>query len=72
MLLKKPFVKEDKTVVKASHPPLENILIECKCVVIKASPFKTLKDDPINPATSKTRKIIEQYNFIRQSLHTIG
>ena len=29
-VVKKNFVKEDKTVVKSSHPPLENILIDCK------------------------------------------
>jgi hypothetical protein len=29
-VVKNNFVKEDKTVVQSSHPPLENILIECK------------------------------------------
>ena len=29
-VVKKNFVKEDKTIVKSSHPPLENILIDCK------------------------------------------
>jgi hypothetical protein len=50
-VVKKNFVKEDKTVVQSSHPPLENILIECNGVTVK---------------------IIEQTNFVNQSLHTIG
>jgi hypothetical protein len=39
-VVKKKFVKEDKSVVNASHPPLENILIDVKGVSVKASPFK--------------------------------
>ena len=29
-VVKKNFIKEDKTIVKSSHPSLENILIDCK------------------------------------------
>jgi hypothetical protein len=64
---KRNFVKEDKTIVKSSHPHLENILIECKGVTVKASPFKIT--DGVHP---KNKKIIEQNNFVNQSLHTIG
>jgi hypothetical protein len=39
-VVKKKFTKEDKTVVNASHPPLEKILID-----VKASPFKMPKED---------------------------
>jgi hypothetical protein len=60
-------VKEDKTVVQSSHPPLENILIECKGVTVKGSPFKSANDVP-----RESKKIIEQNNFVNQSLHTIG
>jgi hypothetical protein len=66
-VVKKNFVKEDKTVVKSSHPPLENILIDCNGVTIKGSPFKSTIDVP-----PENKKIIEQNNFVSQSLHTIG
>jgi hypothetical protein len=65
-VVKKNFVKKDKTVVQSSHPPLENILIDCKGVTVKGSPFKSTNDIPC-----KSRKIIEQNNFVNQSLHTI-
>jgi hypothetical protein len=67
-VVKKKFTKEDKTVVNASHPPLENILIDVKGVSVKASPFKMPKNDCPNDS----RAIIEQNNFVNQSLHTIG
>ena len=66
-VVKKNFVKEDKTIVKSSRPPLENILIDCKWVTVKGSPFKSTSDVP-----PENRKIIEQNNFVNQSLHTIG
>ena len=65
-VVKKKFVKEDKTIVKSSHPPLENILIDYNGFSVKGPLFK-------NPDNSQeeTRKIIEQNNFVNQSLHTI-
>jgi hypothetical protein len=66
-VVKRNFVKEDKTIVKSSHPHLENILIECKGVTVKASPFKITDGVHL-----KNKKIIEQNNFVNQSLHTIG
>jgi hypothetical protein len=66
-VVKKNFVKEDKTIVKSSHPPLENILIDCKGVTVKGSPFKSTND-----IHHENRKIIEQNNFVNQSLYTIG
>jgi hypothetical protein len=65
-VVKKNFVKEDKIVVKSSHPPLENILIDCNGVAINDSPFKSTND--VSPENGK---IIEQNNFVNQSLHTI-
>jgi hypothetical protein len=62
-VVKKNFVKEDKTVVQSSHPPLENILIECNGVTVKGSPFKSANDVP-----RKSRKIIEQNNFVNTPL----
>jgi hypothetical protein len=53
-VVKKNFVKEDKTVVQSSHPLLENILIECNEVTVKGSPFKSANDVP-----RESRKIIE-------------
>jgi hypothetical protein len=67
-VVKKKFIKEDKIVVNASHPPLEKILIDVKGVTVKASPFKMPKDD----CPDDSRAIIEQNNFVNQSLHTIG
>jgi hypothetical protein len=66
-VVKKNFVKEDKTIVKSSHSPLENILIDCNGVTVKGSPFKSTNDVP-----PENKKIIEQNNFVNQSLHTIG
>jgi hypothetical protein len=66
-VVKKNFVKEDKTIVKSSHPPLTNILIDYNKVSVKGSPFKSTTD--VSP---ENRMIIEQNNFINQSLHTIG
>jgi cell division protein FtsB len=66
-VVKKNFVKEDKTVVKSSHPPLTNILIDYNKDSVKGSPFKSTTD--VSP---ENRMIIEQNNFINQSLHTIG
>jgi hypothetical protein len=66
-VVKKNFVKEDKTVVKSFHPPLTNILIDCNKVSVKGSPFKSTTD--VSP---ESRMIIEQNNFVNQSLHTIG
>jgi hypothetical protein len=66
-VVKKNFVKEDKTIVKSSHPPLTNILIDYNKVSVKGSPFKSTTD--VSP---ENRMIIEQNNFINQSLHMIG
>ena len=65
-VVKKNFVKEDKTIIKSSHPPLENIPIDCNGVTVKGSPFKSTSNVP-----PESRKIIEQNNFVNQSLHTI-
>jgi hypothetical protein len=67
-VVKKKFVKEDKSVVKASRPPLENILIDVNGVSVKASPFKK----PDDGCSDESRMIIEQNNFVNQSFHTIG
>ena len=65
------FVKEDKIIVRSSHPPLETVLITCQNsqnqkTEVKASPFKIA--DPQTPVIS----IIEQNNFTNESLHVIG
>ena len=67
-VVKKKFVKEDKFVVNSSHPPLETILIDCKGIYMKAYPFKK----PVDNCPGENRMIIEQNNFVNQSLHTIG
>ncbi|KAL4606808.1 hypothetical protein ACB092_09G130500 [Castanea dentata] len=58
---KSNFVKEEKTVVRSSHPPIETVLITHQNPEVKASPFKIVDDS-----------IIEQKNFANESLHVIG
>ena len=41
---KSNFVKEDKTIVRFSHPPLETVLITCQKKEVKASPLKIAND----------------------------
>ena len=65
------FVKEDKIIVRSSHPPLETVLITCQNsqnqkTEVKAFAFKIA--DPQTPIIS----IIEQNNFTNESLHVIG
>ena len=57
-VVKKKFVKEDKSIVNSSHPPLETILIDCKGISVKASPFKK----PLDDCPAENRMIIEQNN----------
>ena len=66
VIKKSNFVKEDKTIVRSSHPPLEIVLITCKKIEVKASPFKIANVD--TPLYS----IIEQNNFTNESLYVIG
>ena len=66
VIKKSNFVKEDKTIVRSSHPPLEIVLITCKKTDVKASSFKIANDQ--TPIIS----IIEQNNFTNESLHIIG
>ena len=60
------FVKEDKTIVRSSHPPLETVLITCQNsqnqkTEVNASPFK------IADAQTPIISIIEQNNFNNES-----
>ena len=68
VIKKSNFVKEDKTIVRSTHPPLETVLITCQDqkTEMKASPFKIADDQ--TPIIS----IIEQNNFTNESLHIIG
>ena len=71
VIKKSNFVKEDKTIVKSSHPPLVIVLITCQNsqdqkTEVKASPFKIVDDQ--TPIIS----IIEKKKFTNKSLHVIG
>ena len=68
MIKKSNFVKEDKTIVRSSHLPLETVLIICQDqkTEVKASPLKIADDQ--TPIIS----IIEQNTFTNESLHVIG
>ena len=73
MVKKLNFVKENKTIVRSSHLSLDMFIINCKGTKIKASPFKIAKIIDVNtPISTKTKKIIEQNNFVNNSLHIIG
>ena len=67
VIKKSNFVKEDKTIVRSSHPPLETVvLVNCKGTEVKASPFKIVDEQ------TPLHSIIEQTNFTNESLHVIG
>ena len=66
VIKKSNFVKEDKTIVRSSHSPLETVLVNCKGIEVKASPFKIADDRTHVPS------IIEQKNFTNESLNVIG
>ena len=68
MIKKLNFVKEDETIVRSTHLPLETVLITCKDqkTEVKASPFKITDDQ------TPIIRIIEQNNFTNESLHIIG
>ena len=66
VIKKTNFVKDDKTIVRSSHPPLETILITADKTEVKATPFKIADDK--TPIVS----LIEQNNFTNESLHVIG
>ncbi|KAG7967625.1 hypothetical protein I3843_08G108200, partial [Carya illinoinensis] len=72
-VLKSSFIKEEgRKVVKTSHPPLETILVSVKGKKVKASPFKISDPGPNENVFAETKKIIEQNNFVNQTLYTIG
>ena len=66
VIKKSNFVKEDKTIIRSTHLPLETVLITCKKTEVKASSFKIADDQ--TPIIS----LIEQNNFTNESLHIIG
>ena len=66
VIKKSNFVKEDKTIVRSTHPPLETVLITCQKAEVKASPFKIADDQTL------IISLIEQNNFTNESLHIIG
>ena len=44
VIKKSNFVKEDKTIVRSTHSPLETFLITCQKAEVKASSFKIADD----------------------------
>ncbi|KAG7947753.1 hypothetical protein I3843_14G110000 [Carya illinoinensis] len=60
-----------RKVVKTSHPPLETIIVSVKGKEVKASPFKISDPGPNENVLAETKKIMEQNNFVNQTLHTI-
>ena len=66
VIKKSNFVKENKTIVRSSHPPLETVLITCQKMKVKVFPFKIANDQTLIVS------LIEQNNFTNESLHIIG
>ena len=69
VIKKSNFIKAaDKSIVRSTHLPLETVLITCQDqkTEVRATPFKIADDQ--TPIIS----IIEQNNFINESLHVIG
>ena len=69
VIKKSNFVKAaDKAIVRSTHPPLETVLITCQDqkTEVMATPFK------ITDGQTLITSIIEQNNFISESLHVIG
>ena len=61
MVKKSNFVKEDKIIVRSSHPPLDTFIINCKGTEIKASPFKISKIIDVNtPIPTKTKRSLNK------------
>ncbi|CAL2276992.1 unnamed protein product [Prunus armeniaca] len=56
----------DRSVVEASHPPVDTIIINHRNTPIPASPFKTYEKD------DDSKRLIEQNNYTNQSLIDIG
>ena len=58
VIKKSNFVKEDKTIVRSSHPPLETVLITCKKTDVKASPFKIVDErTPVHSIIEQREKV---------------
>ena len=64
VIKKSNFVKEDKTIVRSTHPPLETVLLNCKGTEVKASPFKIADDQTPIYSIIKQSNI---YIYIEQS-----
>ena len=66
VISKTQWIKEDRSKVSSSHPPIETVLIPVKETSVIASPFK------IANGINDDKKIIEQLNFSNQYLATVG
>ena len=66
VITKTQWIKEDKSKISSSHPPIETILIPVKNTVIMASPFK------VSDGKNDEKKLIEQSNFTNQYLASLG
>ena len=67
VITKTNWTKENKELVRSSHPPLENITIKHQGFEVVATPFKrpSSEDKPV-------KKVIEQNNYTNQCLDVIG
>ena len=66
VITKTNWTKENKEVVRPSHPPLENIIIKHQRFEVLATPFKkpSSEEKPV-------KKVIEQNNYTNQCLDVI-
>ena len=59
VIKKSNFIKEDKTIVRLSHPPLETILVKCKRTEVKTSSFKIVDEQiPIHSIIEQKKKLL--------------
>ena len=56
MVKKLNFVKENKTIVRSSHPPLDMLIINYKGTAIKVSPIKIVEIIDANTPISIEKK----------------
>lgn len=66
VITKTQWIKEDKSKVSSSHPPIETIIIPVKDSLVIASPFKIANGE------NDEKKLIEQNNFTNQYLASLG
>ena len=72
MVKKLNFVKENKTIVRSSHPPLDMFIINYKGTEIKVSPIKIVEIIDANTPISVEKKKEAKQNTSTSATHAIS